>query len=102
MEMIDTKHRKIVKMLLVFLIERAKEVETFVNDVNSIDGICEVYIEIKREVLPLIPLTELLELDNDDDACDKMCDRIYEIIEKEGNENDIEKEVEKFMKEYNL
>lgn len=102
MEIIDTKHRKIVKMLLIFLIERAKEVETFVNDVNNIDGICEVYIEIKREVLPLIPLTELLELDSDDDACDKMCDRIYEIIEKEGNENDIENEVEKFMKEYNL
>lgn len=98
----ETKHRKIVKMLLVFLIERAKDVNAFVDEVNDLDGICEVYIETKKEALPLIPLTELLELDNDDDACDKMCDRIYEIIEKEGNENDIEKEVEKFMKEYNL
>lgn len=100
--MIETKHRKIVKMLLVFLIERAKDVDAFMEKVNNLNGIFDLTIEIRKEVLPLIPLTELLELDSDDTACDKMCDRIYEIIEKRGNENDIEKEVEKFMKEYNL
>lgn len=100
--MIETKHRKIIKMLLMFLIERAKDIDAFIEKVNNLEGIFDLTIELRKEVLPLIPLTELLELDNDDDECDKMCDRIYEIIEKEGNENDIENEVEKFMKEYNL
>lgn len=100
--MIETKHRKIIKILLVFLIERAKDIDAFTEKVNNLDGIFDLTIELKKEAMPLIPLTEVLELDNDDDACDKMCDRIYEIIEKEGNENDIENEVEKFMKEYNL
>lgn len=100
--MIETKHRKIVKMLLVFLIERAKEVDAFMEKVNNLDGIFDLTIELRKEAMPIIPLTELLELDSDDITCDKMCDRIYEIIEKEGNENDIEKEVEEFMKDYDL
>ena len=99
--MIETKHRKIVKMLLVFLIERAKDVDVFMEKVNNLNGIFDLTIDLRKEAMPLIPLTELLELASDD-SCDKMCDRIYEIIEKEGNENDIEKEVEKFMKEYDL
>lgn len=100
--MIETKHRKIIKMLLVFLIERAKDVDAFMEKVNNLDGIFDLTIELRKEAMPLIPLTELLEIDNDDDACDKMCDRIYEIIEKEGNEDNIEDEVEEFMREYNL
>ena len=100
--MIETKHRKIVKMLLVFLIERAKDIDVFMEKVNNLDGIFDLTIELRKEAMPLLLLTELLELDSDDITCDKMCDRIYEIIEKEGNENDIEKEVEEFMKDYDL
>lgn len=100
--MIETKHRKIVKMLLVFLIKRAKDVDAFMEKVNNLDGIFDLTIELKKEAMPIIPLTELLKLDSDDSTCDKMCDRIYEIIEKEGNENDIENEVEEFMKDYDL
>lgn len=100
--MIETKHRKIVKMLLVFLIERAKDVDAFMEKVNKLDGIFDLTIELRKEAMPIIPLAELLKLDSDDSSCDKMCDRIYEIIEKEGNENDIENEVEEFMKDYDL
>lgn len=100
--MIETKHRKIIKKLLVFLIELAKDIDAFMERVNNLEGIFDLNIELKKEAMPLIPLTELLEIDNDDDACDKMCDRIYEIIEKEGNEDNIANEVDEFMNFYNL
>ena len=100
--MIETKHRKIIKKLLVFLIELAKDIDAFMERVNNLEGIFDLNIELKKEAMPLIPLTELLEIDNDVDACDKMCDRIYEIIEKEGNEDNIANQVDEFMKFYNL
>lgn len=93
------KCRELFKIVLIHLIETEKEIDKLIEYFNQNRTLLKFDVELEKDVLPLVRMTEILGIDNDDDECDEMCNKISYIVD---NECDVNEKVEKFMKMYNL
>lgn len=93
------KCRELLKINLIHLIEIEKEIDKLIEYLNKNRTLLKFDVELEKDVLPLVKMTEILGIDNDDDKCDEMCNKISDIVD---NECDVNEKVEEFMKMYNL
>lgn len=93
------KYRELFKINLIHLIETEKEIDKLIKYLNQNRTLFKFDVELEKDVLPLVKMTEILGIDNDDDECDKMCNEISYIVD---NECDVNEKVEEFMKMYKL
>lgn len=91
------KHRNMIKVLLVALIKKDKEIYGFSRTLQKNKNLYS-FIAEPTEIIPFAEIAEALEIE-DEKKCQTMYNKLCKIASCKKN---IDEEVEKFMKEYEL
>lgn len=98
----NSKYRNLTKALLIFIIKQMKQLNNFAEQINDLEGMFEIIVGIRTEVLPINDISKILQLDISSGEDEEFEDKIRDIIRNENNDHYIEKSVEKLFNKYNL
>lgn len=91
-------YRKLIKELLIHIVEVDQEVTKFANIVEENNVLFQFGVGINKEILPINKLIENLKI-KEDSKRNQITDRLLDISE---NSRELEKDIKKFMKDYKI
>lgn len=97
----DLKQKKLIKVLLIGLIQAQRKVYKFMRHMNSNKYLFKVGLEQKTAIIPCLEIADALGLE-DDNKCNRMATSLLNLAYNENKVDNLEEKVEKFMKAYDV